>query len=148
MGVKREYAMNLVDIVQEQLGGTVLTRLAETRGTSPGNTRTAANAAIPTLLSALGTQAATRDGARNLASVVDSLDDRVLDNLSQSLNGGGGLVSLGNGRGNDDAVVSALATEARQPLLLPTTRTASLLSTLQTVAGQAFTLCARRPTAV
>jgi len=81
--------MNLVDLVQEQLGGSVLTRLAETLGTSPGTTRTAANAAIPTLLSALGTQAATSDGARNLASAVDSLDNRLLDNLPQSLNGGG-----------------------------------------------------------
>jgi hypothetical protein len=82
--------MNLVDLVQEQLGGNVLTRLAETLGTNPDSTRTAANAAIPMLLSALGTQAATRDGARNLASAVDSLDNRVLDNLPQSLNGGGG----------------------------------------------------------
>src|SRR5215813_10750457 len=85
--------MNLVDLVQEQLGGNVLTKLAETLGTSPGNTRTAANAAIPTLLSALGTQASTGDGARNLASAVDSLDNRVLENLPQSLNGGGSLVS-------------------------------------------------------
>ena len=81
--------MNLVDLVQEQLGGNVLTKLAEMLGTSPGNTRTAANAAIPTLLSALGTQASTGDGARNLASAVDSLDHRVLENLPQSLNGGG-----------------------------------------------------------
>jgi hypothetical protein len=81
--------MNLVDIVQEQLDGNVLTKLAETLGTSPGTTRTAANTAIPTLLSVLGTQAATRDGARNLASAVDSLDDRVLDDLPQALNGGG-----------------------------------------------------------
>lgn len=82
--------MNLVDLVQEQLGGNVLTKLAETLGTSPGNTRTATNAAIPTLLSVLGTQASTRDGARSIASAVDSLDNRVLDNLPQSLNGGVG----------------------------------------------------------
>src|SRR5215468_8830281 len=81
--------MNLVDLVQEQLGGNVLTKLAETLGTSPDNTRTAANAAVPTLLSALGSLASTRDGASNLASAVASLDNRVLDNLPQSLTGDG-----------------------------------------------------------
>ena len=82
--------MNLVDLVKDQLGGNVLTRLAETLGTSPDNTRTAVNAAIPTLLTALGSVASTRDGARDLAAAVGSLDDRVLDNLPQSLSGGRG----------------------------------------------------------
>jgi hypothetical protein len=81
--------MNLVDLVQEQLGGNGLTRLAETLGTSPDKTRTAANAAIPTLLSALGTQAATRAGARTLTLAVDSLDNRMLDHLPQSPTNGG-----------------------------------------------------------
>jgi hypothetical protein len=82
-------AMNLVDLVKEQLGGNVLTRLAGTLGTSPDNTRTAVNAAIPTLLTAFGALASTRDGARNLESAVDSLDNHVLDDLPQSLGGGG-----------------------------------------------------------
>ena len=60
--------MNLVDLVQGQLGSNVLTRLAETLGTSPDNTRTAVNAAIPTLLTAFGSVASTRDGARDLAA--------------------------------------------------------------------------------
>ena len=81
--------MNLVDLVKDQLGGNVLTRLAETLGTSPDNTRTTVNAAIPTLLTALGSVASTRDGARDLAAAVGSLDDRVLNNLPQSLSGGG-----------------------------------------------------------
>jgi Bacterial protein of unknown function (DUF937) len=81
--------MNLVELVKGQLGGNVLTRLAETLGTSPDNTRTAVNAAIPTLLTALGSVASTRDGARDLAAAVGSLDDRVLENLPQSLSGGG-----------------------------------------------------------
>ena len=81
--------MNLVDLVKDQLGGNVLTRLAETLGTSPDNTRTAVNAAVPTLLTALGSVASTRDGARDLAAAVGSLDDRVLNNLPQSLSGGG-----------------------------------------------------------
>ena len=81
--------MNLVDLVKDQLGGNVLTRLAETLGTSPDNTRTAVNAAVPTLLTALGSVASTRDGARDLASAVGSLDDRVLNDLPQSLSAGG-----------------------------------------------------------
>jgi hypothetical protein len=81
--------MNLVDLVKDQLGGNVLTRLAETLGTSSDNTRTAVNAAIPTLLTAFGSAASTRDGARDLAAAVSGLDDRVLDNLPQSLSSGG-----------------------------------------------------------
>jgi hypothetical protein len=81
--------MNLVDLVKDQLGSNVLTRLAETLGTSPDNTRTAVNAAVPTLLTALGSMASTRDGARDLAAAVGSVDDRVLDNLPQSLSSGG-----------------------------------------------------------
>jgi uncharacterized protein DUF937 len=81
--------MNLVELVQDQLGSNVLTRLSETLGTSPDNTRTAVNAAVPTLLTALGGMASTRDGARDLAAAVGSVDDRVLDNLPQSLSGGG-----------------------------------------------------------
>ena len=81
--------MNLVDLVKEQLSGNGLTRLAGTLGTSPDNTRTAMNAAIPTLLTAFGSVASTRDGARDLAAAVGSLDNRVLDNLPQSLGGGG-----------------------------------------------------------
>lgn len=81
--------MNLVDLVKGQLSGNVLTRLAETLGTSPDSTSTAVNAAIPTLLTAFGSAASTRDGARDLAAAVSSLDDRVLDNLPQSLSSGG-----------------------------------------------------------
>jgi hypothetical protein len=81
--------MNLVELVQDQLGSNVLTRLSETLGTSPDTTRTAVNAAVPTLLTALGSMASTRDGARDLAAAVGSVDDRVLDNLPQSLSGGG-----------------------------------------------------------
>lgn len=87
---KEDRIMNLVDLVQGQLGSNVLTRLAETLGTSPDNTRTAVNAAIPTLLTAFGSVASTRDGARDLAAAVGSLDDRLLDNLPQSLSGGRG----------------------------------------------------------
>jgi hypothetical protein len=86
---KEDRIMNLVDLVKGQLSGNVLTRLAETLGTSPDNTRTAVNAAIPTLLTAFGSAASTRDGARDLAAAVSSLDDRVLDNLPQSLSSGG-----------------------------------------------------------
>ena len=81
--------MNLVDLVKDQLGGNVLTRLAETLGASPDNTRTAMNAVVPTLLTAFGSMVSTHDGARDLAAAVGSLDDRVLENLPQSLSGGG-----------------------------------------------------------
>ena len=97
--IMEDRIMNLVDLVKDQLGSNGLTRLAETLGTSRDNTSTAVNAAIPTLLTALGSVASTRDGARDLAAAVGSLDDRVLDNLPQSLSGGGrsglNLVDMG-----------------------------------------------------
>ena len=97
--IMEDRIMNLVDLVKDQLGSNVLTRLAETLGTSRDNTSTAVNAAVPTLLTALGSVASTRDGARDLAAAVGSVDDRVLDNLPQSLSGGGrsglNLVDMG-----------------------------------------------------
>jgi hypothetical protein len=77
--------VNLVELVKDQLSGGVLTKLAETLGTSQDSTRTPVNAAVPTLLAALGNLSSTRDGAQTLASAVDSVDDRVLANIPQSL---------------------------------------------------------------
>jgi hypothetical protein len=47
------------------------------------------NVVIPALLTAFSSIASNRDGVRDLAEAVGSLDDRGLDNLPQSLSGGG-----------------------------------------------------------
>jgi hypothetical protein len=91
-----DLGLNLVDLVKGQLGGDVLTRLAETLGTSQPSANTAVSAAIPALLAAFGSTTSTPDGARRLASELDRIDDRAVDNLPQALGGGGpSLAALG-----------------------------------------------------
>jgi hypothetical protein len=81
--------LNLVELVKDQLAGGVLAKLPEILGTTQTTANTAVSAAVPTLLAALGSNASSRDGARNLQSTLDSFDTRVLNNISQSLSGDG-----------------------------------------------------------
>ncbi len=85
--------MNLVELVRSQLGGDVIGRLAGMLGASSDATRGAVNAAIPTLLASLGQVASTPDGARRLASMVDNVDDNIMDNVS---GGGQSLMESGS----------------------------------------------------
>jgi hypothetical protein len=79
-----------------QLSGGVLTTLTEALGTNQDNTRTAVNAAVPTLLAALGSAASSRVGARNIQSTLDSFDERVVHDIPQFLSGGGkSLLDIG-----------------------------------------------------
>src|SRR5262249_49561288 len=94
-GIKEDSIMNLVELVQSQLSGDVIGKLAGMLGTSSDTTRTAVNAAVPTLLGALGSVASTRDGASRLASTLDSLDASVQGNITQSLASGTSFQDLG-----------------------------------------------------
>src|SRR5262245_16778472 len=88
---------NLVELVKNQLAGGVLAKLPELLGTNQTSANTAVNAAVPTLLAALGSTAASRDGARSLQSTLEGFDAGVLDNVSQALSGGGKpLADMGN----------------------------------------------------
>jgi Bacterial protein of unknown function (DUF937) len=88
--------LNLVELVKNQLAGGVLAKLPELLGTNQTTANTAVNAAVPTLLAALGSTASSRDGARNIQSTLDSFDTRALDNIPQSLSGGStSLLNLG-----------------------------------------------------
>src|SRR5262245_51786221 len=88
--------LNLVDLVKDQLSGGILPKLAETLGTNQTSANTAVSAAIPALLAALGSTTSTPDGARRLASALDSFDEGTVNNISQSLSGGGtSLANLG-----------------------------------------------------
>jgi hypothetical protein len=90
--------LNLVELVKDQLAGGVLAKLPEILGTDQTTANTAANAAVPTLLAALGSVAASGDGARTLQSTLEGVDTRVLNNLPQSLSGGGkSLIDMGSG---------------------------------------------------
>jgi Bacterial protein of unknown function (DUF937) len=90
--------LNLVELVKDQLAGGVLAKLPELLGTNQTTANTAVSAAVPTLLAALGSIASSGDGARNIQSTLDSFDARVLNNLPQSLSGGGrSLLDMGVG---------------------------------------------------
>src|SRR5262245_56496702 len=89
--------LNLVELVKNQLSGGLLAKLPEFLGTNQTDANTAVNAAVPTLLAALGSAAASRDGARNLQSTLEGFDAGVLDIVSQILSGGGKpLVDMGS----------------------------------------------------
>jgi hypothetical protein len=89
--------LNLVELVKDQLAGGVLAKLPEILGTTQTTANTAVSAAVPALFAALGSHASSRDGARNLQSTLDSFDTRVLNNIPQSLGGGGkSLIDIGS----------------------------------------------------
>jgi Bacterial protein of unknown function (DUF937) len=88
--------LNLVELVKNQLAGGGLAKLPELLETDQTTANTAVNAAVPMLLAALGNTASSRDGARNIQSTLDSFDTRALDNIPQSLSGGGtSLLNMG-----------------------------------------------------
>jgi len=88
--------LNLVELVKKQLAGGVLAKLPELLGTNQTTANTAATAAVPMLLAALGSTASSRDGARNIQSTLNGLDTRALDNIPQSLSRGGtSLLDMG-----------------------------------------------------
>ena len=91
--------MNIVDLVSSQLTGDVLGKLGGLIGANESQTRTASNAAVPALLSALAGLASTNNGADKLASAMGGLDLKTLGNLAGLL-GGGQASSLGSTGGN------------------------------------------------
>jgi hypothetical protein len=126
--------LNLVELVKDQLAGGVLAKLPELLGTNQTTANTAVNAAVPTLLAALGGMAASRDGARNLQSMLDNFDAGVLNNLPQALSGGGkplldvGTNLLGSLFGS--GTVSSLSGILGRFTALDSGKAASLLSLL------------------
>jgi hypothetical protein len=90
--------MNLVELVKNQLGGDALGQLGNLLGSSPEQTKTAVNAAVPTLLAGLGQLASTPDGARRLNAAVDSADSGVVGNAARALSADGqSMIESGSG---------------------------------------------------
>jgi hypothetical protein len=126
--------LNLVELVKNQLAGGVLAKLPELLGTSQTTANTAVNAAVPTLLAALGSTASSRDGARNIQSTLDSFDTRVLDNIPQSLSGGGtSLLNIGTSLLSSlfgSGIVSSLSSILSRFAGIDSGKSSSLLSLL------------------
>ena len=125
--------MNLVELVQSQLSGDMIGKLAGMLGTSSDTTRTAVTAAVPTLLGALGSMASTRNGASRLVSTLDSLGASVQGNVTQSLANGKSFQDLGTkllGSLFGNGMLSGLANALGRFTGLGSGSTASLLGAL------------------
>jgi LysM repeat protein len=121
-------SLNLVELIKGYLTGDFKDKISSVLGESREKTQLGINAAVPGLLSGLDNAASSPEGARRLASTVDSADDSILSNVSsmfetgsnldlssgalQSILGMGGLSELtgniGRASGMSGKVVSTL----------------------------------------
>jgi hypothetical protein len=62
--------MNLVEVIKSQLANGTINQLSSLIGAGEGATRSAANAAVPTVLSALSSVAFSKGGAEKLIRVL------------------------------------------------------------------------------
>ena len=92
------------------------------------------NAAVPTLLAALGSTASSRDGARNIQSTLNSVDTGALDTIPQSLSGSGtSLLHVGSGLLGSlfgSGIVSSLSGILSRVTGMESAKISSLLSVL------------------
>lgn len=82
-------AINLLQLLQSQLGSTVVNQLSGLLGESETATRGTLSGAVPALLGGLVKQGTTRSGAGSLLSTLGQIDTSGLDDLAGSLGGGG-----------------------------------------------------------
>jgi hypothetical protein len=109
--------MNLVEIVKGMIGDDLVHKLSPMIGASPDTTRTAVNAALPTMLAGLSSLAAGADGVRKLTSALETPGLGDLKHLTNMLGSdqeslvqkGIGLLTTLFGEGKLTAIVSALS---------------------------------------
>lgn len=80
--------MNLVNLVKDQLGGSVVNQLGGLLGESGANTERAVSGAVPAILGGLMNSSGSGDGASRLNAALDDHDDSILDNIGGLLGGG------------------------------------------------------------
>ncbi|MCA9186129.1 MAG: DUF937 domain-containing protein [Pirellulaceae bacterium] len=90
---------SLLDLIGDQLTGSATQQISQQLGLDETQTKTAIAAALPTLLEAVGRQAATPDGAQGLhQALAKDHDGSLLDNVAGFFQGGGGgRAGLGEG---------------------------------------------------
>jgi hypothetical protein len=91
-------SINLIDLVKSQLGGQVLSQVSGLLGESPDKTQAAVNGAVPALLGGLLGNATKGNGAANMLSALNGLDDSMVGNFAGLLGGGNqssGLMDMG-----------------------------------------------------
>lgn len=80
--------MNLVNLIKDQIGGSVVNQLGGVLGESGANTERAVSGALPAILSGLVNSSGSGDGASKLNAALDDHDDSILDNIGGLLGGG------------------------------------------------------------
>jgi hypothetical protein len=85
--------MNIVEMILKMLGGDAGKQLAALIGEGEDSTGTAVKAVVPALLAALTGISSVPEGARKLASAVESADDSILSNLGNLLKGQGSNIA-------------------------------------------------------
>lgn len=100
--------MNIVDLIKNNLSGSVLGQLGSLIGASPEQTKAAADASVPVILAGMGKAASSKDGAERLSEILAKLDPSMVDNMGGMFTGdnagkveeqGGGMLdkTLGGG---------------------------------------------------
>lgn len=80
-------SINLIDLVKSQLGGQVLSQVSGLLGESSDKTQAAVSGAIPALLGGLLGSASKGNGAANILSALNGVDDSLLGNFGNMLGG-------------------------------------------------------------
>ncbi len=81
-------AINLIDTVMDNLKGPVLDQLGSWIGESPEKARELTDGIVPAILSGLAGKVAEPEGASIFGSILDQVDDGILDKLGSLLKGG------------------------------------------------------------
>jgi hypothetical protein len=112
-------SVNLIELVKSQLGGQVLNQVSGLLGESTDKTQTAVSGAIPALLGGLLGNASSGNGASNMLSALNNVDDGVVGNFGNLLGGGQqstGLMDMGGkllgsllGGGNVGGLTNAIS---------------------------------------
>ncbi len=94
-------AINLLEMLQNQMGGEVMKQASSFLGESEGNTTKAMGAAIPTILGSVINQGSTESGASGILDMIKGggFDGGMLDNMSGLMGGGDATTGLMNSGG-------------------------------------------------
>ena len=90
--------INLLNLLKEQLGGSLIQEAGRFMGESESNTQKAVDSALPALLGGLASKASTQAGAEGLLGMLkkDEFDGSMLNNLSGLFSGGSRTNTLVN----------------------------------------------------
>ena len=90
-------SFNIVDLVKDQIGGSLMGQMGSMLGDESSLAAGAVDNAVPALLEGLRNSTSTSSGADSLFQAVQDQDDGLLDNLGSMLGGGQGTQVIENG---------------------------------------------------